>query len=56
MFQTTQTFHPVPAVFATRLVAQRFEGDARPKLPADREWLFDDFVNTLHALVWGAEI
>jgi hypothetical protein len=56
MFQTTQTLHPVPTVFGAGFIAPRFEDAAHSKFSADdRDPLFKDFVNRLHALVGASD-
>jgi len=52
MFLTTQTLHSVPSVFGAGFIAPRFESLATSKLVDDRDPLFKEFVNRLHALVW----
>jgi hypothetical protein len=54
MFQTTQAPQPVPKVFDAGFIAPQFENHAPSRLVDDRETLYKEFVQRLHALVWCA--
>jgi hypothetical protein len=52
MFRTTQTRQSVPIVFGAGSIAPQFENHALSRLVDDRETLYKEFVQRLHALVW----
>jgi hypothetical protein len=55
MFYSLQTLHTVPTVFDVDFTPPRLENTPPSELIANRDTLFTDFVERLHALVWCEE-